>query len=202
VTHLEGWIHYSTSDKAPLGKYARFLTDDCPPPPALLMSRERRDDRDHRQRLTKLKILRSAWHGITVQNVALFTKMAAKTGLKSAKDGKHTALDAICAAIRSFLKSDHVAPAATGRQDKNRTEACLLLAGARVRDVEPVPVARPTRELGVGVLTVAYSAAYALCIQHRPRVGYRGFQQGRVDQNGPNEVIPRRITITPRAEND
>jgi len=28
--------------------------------------------------------------------------------------------------------------------------AALLLAGARVRDVEPVPVARPTRELGVG----------------------------------------------------
>ena len=30
-----------------------------------------------------------------------------------------------------------------------------LPAGARVRDVEPVPVARPTRELGVGVPTVA-----------------------------------------------
>jgi hypothetical protein len=31
----------------------------------------------------------------------------------------------------------------------------LLLTCARVRDIKPVPVARPTRELGVGVPTVA-----------------------------------------------
>ena len=39
------------------------------------------------------------------------------------------------------------------------SDSCLLLAGARVRDVEPVPVARPTRELGVGVPTVAVVGA-------------------------------------------
>jgi hypothetical protein len=32
-------------------------------------------------------------------------------------------------------------------QDKNRRASGLLLAGTRVRDVEAVPVARPTREL-------------------------------------------------------
>ncbi len=32
----------------------------------------------------------------------------------------------------------------------------LLLAGARVRDIEPVPVARPTRELGVGAPSVTF----------------------------------------------
>ena len=36
-----------------------------------------------------------------------------------------------------------------------------LLAGARVRDVEPVPVAGPARERGVGVPTVAVVAAAA-----------------------------------------
>jgi hypothetical protein len=38
----------------------------------------------------------------------------------------------------------------------NSSPECItLFAGARVRDVEPVPVARPTGELGVGVPTVA-----------------------------------------------
>lgn len=47
------------------------------------------------------------------------------------------------------------------------TGTSLLLAGVGVRDVEPVPVAQPTRELGVGVSTFAVMrAAYARLVHN------------------------------------